>query len=293
MTSDFTFHFHARLSAQTLSDLLTIHQVCMEQYTSPVSSGLDDADEPADTCLIVRENATRKPCAYAAVFELDDTALVYAFVHPDFRRQGLFTNIIARLKKRYPDLRLDFSADENAPAVRHMLHTQHFICQEKQLLLTYPLEQRPSSEHTDISVMPTKDSFLLYSLHEKIFTDFKSEAARIMFIDQMISLEGIQPYVFTTPHVFSEARPFSFGMGFLLREQNTACLCSFGILPSFQNKGYGRACLQLICHMLTDEPDITQLQVQVDAANTAAVSLYKNFGFQESDIFATYTYVRQ
>lgn len=292
MNSDFTYRFRSTLSDQALSNLSAIYQACMEQCPSSVSSGFDDADEPADTYFLIKEKNTQKPCAYAAVFELEEAALVYAFVHPHFRGQGLFTNMIDRLQKRYPDLRLDFPADEKEPAVRHMLDTQRFICQEKQLLLTYTLSNSSFSEYTDISIMPTNDKFLLCSLHEKIFTDFP-KAARIMFIDQMMSLENIQPYVFITLDAFTETRPFSFGMGFLLKEKNAACLCSFGILPSFQNKGHGRACLQAICHMLADDPHITQLQVQVDAKNAAAVALYKNFGFQQSDVFATYTLVQK
>lgn len=289
---NFTYHFHPTLSDQALADLSVIYHACMKQSASSISSGFDDQEDSADAYLIVSKGAAHAPCAYAAVFELEKTAFVYAFVHPDFRRQGLFTNMISHLQRHYPDLRLDFPADEKEPAVRHMLGTRRFICQEKQLLLTYVLKQSAFSECTDISIIPTNDRFLLYSLHERIFTDFPKNTHE-MFIDQMMSLEDIQPYVFAAPHVFSFSQPFSLGMGFLLKEKNTACLCSFGILPSFQNKGYGRAALQALCHMLADDPDITLLQVQVDAKNIAAAALYENFGFQERDVFASYTYLQK
>lgn len=290
MHSDFTWQFHSSLSARTRSYMQTVYQACIKTDEYALSSGFNDTDDEADAYLLVTHQKTQAPCAYAAVYELDDSLLIYAFVHPAFRRQGFFTDMCALLQKRCPDRRLDFSADEKSPAVRHMLLTGRIVCQEKQLLLTCPVKRGHISGPMDISIKASDDRALLCALHEKIFPDFPDEA-RMSYIGQMLHSEEMQAYIFTAADDFDTSKRFLCGMGFLLRGQTSACLCGFGIVPSFRNKGYGLACLRLICDMLADDAAIRQLQVQTDAKNTAAVRLYKRFGFQECDVFASYTYI--
>ncbi len=296
------FRFQRCLSSKSSDRLRTIYDACMKIERYPLDSGLLEGEDTPDNYLLAALKTEKTHIAYAALYRLEDSILIYAFVHPDYRRLHLFKSMVERIQKRYPHMRLDFAANEGSPAVLHMIESGQFLRQETQFLLTYNLKQFYKSENTcdkiisdngsgkvslnsssGLSMKRTQDVEMLSTLHSRIFKDFPSRDISKIYIESMRSLEGIQPFI------FEDGDKYPVGMCMLLTEGKQACLAAFGILPEYQDRGLGRSCLKLLCAMLIGKNLAEDLMVQVDGNNTAALKLYTSFGFTKRETFSTYS----
>jgi predicted acetyltransferase len=71
------------------------------------------------------------------------------------------------------------------------------------------------------------------------------------------------------------------------REQTSAFISGFGILPDFRSKGYGKQALKQVLSMLNKE-GIYESSLDVVAGNNNALNLYKSCGFKEQSIMNYY-----
>jgi predicted acetyltransferase len=71
------------------------------------------------------------------------------------------------------------------------------------------------------------------------------------------------------------------------REQASAFISGFGILPDFRSKGYGKQALMQVLSMLNKE-GIYEITLDVVAGNNNALNLYKSCGFKEQSIMNYY-----
>ena len=63
------------------------------------------------------------------------------------------------------------------------------------------------------------------------------------------------------------------------REQKSAFISGFGIVPEFRGKGYGKQALKQAINMLNKE-EIYDVALDVSAENNNALNLYKSCGFE-------------
>lgn len=63
-------------------------------------------------------------------------------------------------------------------------------------------------------------------------------------------------------------------------EENRYLLCRYMIDVKYQGKGYGKAFLPAVIDLIRSQYGCADVYTSVDDANTRAVSLYKNFGFE-------------
>jgi ribosomal protein S18 acetylase RimI-like enzyme/N-acetylglutamate synthase-like GNAT family acetyltransferase len=287
------FKFRSNPSAAVCSQLKNIYRHCRDSFPNlNLSSGIGTGEDAPDRYLLVfHEDNT--VLAYAAIFECEITNLIYLFVDPGWQRQGIFYQMLKRLQKHYHDIPLELAANEAHPAAHHMIESGRFTAMDRQLLLSctrsdFNVKTTPTDAiHAPvIQLYPTTDRNCLAALHHQIFhltDEMKSEQT---FIQNMLDIPGIHAFL-----IKSESE--TIGMGFLLPEENTCCLSSFGILPEHQRKGFATAALTCICEQLFKPPQMQSLTVQVDGNNTAALALYQSFGFQMVQTFSTYTLTPQ
>jgi len=67
----------------------------------------------------------------------------------------------------------------------------------------------------------------------------------------------------------------------------TAGIYGFGILPQYRKKGYGRSILLKAVKKLKEE-NVSQIMLQVEAGNEAALNLYKSCGFETTSVMDYY-----
>ncbi len=287
--SSYTAVFKHRLTKKMRHDLSLLHQLCRKNDGGSLSSGIKD---PADNYLLISSKDAPDILAYSAVFDLGDSYLVYSHVHPSHRQKGIFTLMLKALTEKYPNLPLVFAASENCPALLHMIEQNRFVCHEKQHLLVYDIDDfRARNDNTkdvernNIIITASDQAEFLASIHIRIFDEFPSEEVSQVFIENMMVLSGNLPYT------FKDEKDRVLGMSFVLTEDSSACLCSFGILPELQKQGYGRKCLEAVCRMLSENPNVVELRVQVDGENVPALSLYEGFGFKKKDAFTSFRFV--
>jgi ribosomal protein S18 acetylase RimI-like enzyme/N-acetylglutamate synthase-like GNAT family acetyltransferase len=283
------FKFQANPPAAICSQLKNIYRHCQDSFPNlNLSSGIGTGEDTPDRYLLVfHENNTI--LAYAAIFECDITNLIYLFVDPEWQRQGIFYQMLKTLEKHDPDIPMELAANAAHPATRHMIESGRFTPMDRQLLLSctrseFTAKNPPeASIHTSlITLHPTTEKNDLATLHHQIFHLTDEPEYEQTFIQNMLDIQGIHAFLIKSENE-------TIGMGFLLPEENTCCLSSFGILPQHQRKGFATAALTCICEQLFKISQMQSLTVQADGNNTAALALYNAFGFQTVQTFSTYT----
>lgn len=163
---------------------------------------------------------------------------------------------------------------------------EHFACGTNHMLLSYELgeEKFPVS---NIIMTESHDEALLHEVHKSIFEKDDPDSATMDFIKEMTHTDGIKGFIFTKKDGEEET---IIGMCFLLIEKRSACLCGFGIIPDYQQTGYGSKCLRLICNYLSDIPEIKQLRVEANGLNQGASKLYLGFGFAVAESYTQFVH---
>ncbi|MCX6379621.1 MAG: GNAT family N-acetyltransferase [Armatimonadetes bacterium] len=70
-------------------------------------------------------------------------------------------------------------------------------------------------------------------------------------------------------------------------DARVAYICSFGVLPAYQGRGYGRQILSKTVGALLTE-GLEAIRIEVNVANCNALSLYKSCGFEEISEYQYY-----
>ncbi|CDZ79147.1 ribosomal-protein-alanine N-acetyltransferase [Legionella massiliensis] len=79
-------------------------------------------------------------------------------------------------------------------------------------------------------------------------------------------------------------------VGYMIcRNSQSIChILNLCISAQNQNKGYGKSLLKSVLDTLEANPKITSVVLEVRPSNTAALALYKKFGFQQDSIKEDY-----
>lgn len=106
---------------------------------------------------------------------------------------------------------------------------------------------------------------------------FKNET-RIPLSKDDIIYDQLQSYYFEKGSIFIKKGDIYIGYGQIIFNDNMPTIVNIGILEAYRSKGYGKALMQ---HLLTilSEQGINKVELKVSAENAKALKLYKSLGF--------------
>lgn len=199
---------------------------------------------------------------------------VTAFVHPNYRRQGIFTTLvnkfleIEKLEKGFA--KISFLSDRRCPAALFVATTLNMKQTNSEYLMRLDVSKRDDNINPLLRITKCRNRRLLASHYGKIF-QMSTDIGR-NYVDMTLDEdEGITPFLIRigdTP----------IGSGYLMQSSpEKAYLFSFGILPQYQGRGLGLASLIALKHFLPES--CQKLTVQVSGNNIPACKLYEKAGF--------------
>ncbi|MEC0302033.1 GNAT family N-acetyltransferase [Terribacillus saccharophilus] len=196
---------------------------------------------------------------------------VCGMVHPDYRRNGIFTNLF---QNSHPALEKAQHILLNVPANSKLgklwLDSITCIYEESEYMMKWEGKVLPDQDES-ISLRPSRkeDIDMKMKLDIACF-DFKAEEAK-MYNDRL-EKEGLQKEFFMI-----EAEDKTVGKIRIHHDKERSEIYGFAVLPEFQGKGYGRKALQEAVRLEAQRGQSVYLDVQTE--NEKALSLYTSTGF--------------
>ena len=121
-----------------------------------------------------------------------------------------------------------------------------------------------------------KDEDLRCLLQNKIFY----QDDRIPLEIEDIYYDEMQEYYCNDGAIFIKLGELFIGYGQIIIKGNEPYIVNFGLLPSYQNKGYGKLLLKYLLNICYSKGKY-KVKIRVSASNLSALSLYKSVGFKE------------
>lgn len=238
----------------------------LEKEPVTVSFPLEDASLYA----LFEDNSTVLS-ALALTEESADSMECCAFTHPDFRRRGLFNELLDRVLEEIPeDTDLIFYTDHKSSGAMAALAAleAELLCDEYMMELPVP-DSPAASERPHFSPAPDLfQSSLISGLSDK-----ELPSVTETFPDGVTTRVYQNRYGSLCISVFSS---YYYLYGFEIKE-------------AFRGKGHGtRLLFDVLSDLCSFRPLPVRLQVSGD--NRAALSLYKKTGFQITEILSCYLY---
>lgn len=183
----------------------------------------------------------------------EDLAECCAFTHPDFRRQGYFSQLLEKSISQFPDTDLLFAVSES--------------CLDTQKTLEALGAEKDSEEYMMERTLHEFDKNNLHFLSAD-FTLCQTNASEFALYKKEILCGTVC------------AQPVS---------ETSVCLHHVEILPTFRGQGCGTAFLHLLFLHLASH-GIKHILLHVAGDNTPAIALYKKTGFSITKTLSYYLY---
>lgn len=205
---------------------------------------------------------------------------INGMTHPDFRRKGIFKKLfqiaIEECRKRNFNkilLLTDGKSHSGIEFIKSMGGKYDFSEYSMKLLKKIPSER---FDFINLRKVIKKDEKEIVRQNVVFFNDiegsenFLEEEEKKNKITYMVELHG---------EIIGKIR--------VNYKDNLAFICGFGILPSYRGKGYGRATLVETLYLIKGK-NISDVELDVECKNSAALNLYKSCGFEEKSIMNYY-----
>lgn len=238
------------LTQKQKQELADLTAVCSRHDDTDLSFPIEEDDL---SCVLGYLPDSRLVSCLALIPYEETLAECCAFTHPDFRRQGCFSELLSEALSLYPDVDLLFAVSENCPDT---LNTLKALDAEKN-----------SEEH----------------LMECSLSSFRS-------CSEGRSTEpfSIKPRSKTEYTFYHSDIPCG-GICIEAVEKTVVCLHHVEIFPEFRNRGFGTALLQLFLPILIQK-GFEKAILQVTGDNAPALALYKKTGFSVTKTLSYYLY---
>jgi len=215
---------------------------------------------------------------YASILSFDPKeAEVTGMVHPDFRRQGVFTKLFEHIKTECAKRGFEsvlLLADRRAAAGKEFIlqsggtyKTSEYQMKNDAIQINEAsagISLRPAVRE-DLPEIKRQDS--IYFGSGALFEDEISEK----FVTYVILYEGkIIGKIKTT------------------YEGDSPYIGGFGILPEYRGRGYGRQALSMTLGIIKQR-GYTKAQLEVECSNERALMLYISCGFKETSVMDYYS----
>ncbi len=161
---------------------------------------------------------------------------------------------------------------------------ESFSCTTNHLLLSYALKDEKFPIE-DVEMVETSDKTFLHETHKQIFEKDDPESATMDYMEEALHTDGMKAFIFQKSE--DEAK-ITLGMCLLLVEKHAACLCGFGMIPTWQGKGYASKALKQVSNYLSDIPGMERVNVEVNGLNEKGLGLYTSFGFEKKEIYSVF-----
>lgn len=219
---------------------------------------------------------------FAAIYGFGSEAEICGMVHPDYRRRGIFSALLAEAKpilKTYQSILIN--APSNSAAAKSFLSANEY--------------KYSFSEH-QMKWIP-KD-LVVENDHVNLRHANQSDLERMSLIDHLCFGISLENAIVTNRKALSDDNQTNYVITFeqedvgKMRIQNDGTgtwIYAFAIHPSYQGKGIGRAALASCLKSLTKK-DGESIHLDVVATNYNALKLYHSCGFKEYGSQDYYSY---
>ena len=201
---------------------------------------------------------------------------VVGFTSPPARQRGYFLKTwLEALKVLGPhieEMEIMFVTDGNSPSALATFEKLEMQYQYSEFVMAKPIEH--CNDELTITVKEldannVKDQNAIFMLHTNIFADGRSET--LTFLESCKN-EATTNYLAIGP----EGRPV--GLFHLTLDGDRVFLFGVGVLPEYQNQGYGKQMVKMAMNLCEDQ--YLNMGLQVSSLNEEAVRLYNSCGFQ-------------
>lgn len=216
-------------------------------------------------------------------FSHADEVEISAYTHPDYRRQGHFSNLLRcalSFLKSFPVKKILFMAEphcNNAIKTLSSLHATYLYSDYSMTLFRncpYVLSEFDFS----LSLANEEDFKVLSSIHAEAF-EVEEDVSKA-FLPDIFSQDSVLCYKFLFENDI---------IGFCNVLQNASSLFLFGICikKRVQNRGYGKIMMKFLLNdLLLLKKSII---LQVNSLNIPALHLYQQLGFSSTICFDSYS----
>jgi mycothiol synthase len=209
-------------------------------------------------------------------------------VDPDARRRGLGTAMLAALLERSPAGLLVWAHGDH-PAARRLAATQGLTAVRELLQLRAPVAHATTGGPDDAghrldAFRPNRDESAWLDLNARAFASHPEQGA--VTRDDLDALMA-EPWFDADDFLLDRDGDDLVGYCWLKVENGVGEFYVVGVSPDHQGRGVGRRLVTAGLARLA-ERGITTASLYVEADNTAAVRLYRSFGFSDHSIDIQY-----
>jgi len=223
-------------------------------------------------------------------------AEVNGMVHPDYRRQGIFSTlyklVVSELKRRNSSDMLLLSDRKSISGQSFIKNTSaEYDHTEYEMYLDYELvASNKISTEIDLRKATNSDFDEINRQNNIYFSEETHEDSNDDSIDLDFAVSpeeeekrGVIAYL-----AISDNRVI--GKVHLQIYKGVGGIFGLGVLPEYRSKGYGRTILLLGIKILKDQ-GAEKIMLQVESKNSNALNLYKSCGFYETSVMDYYRFV--
>ncbi|TXK73405.1 GNAT family N-acetyltransferase [Paenibacillus sp. N3.4] len=206
---------------------------------------------------------------------------ISGMVHPDSRRQGLFSQLskaaIEECRRReIPKLIfINERGSHSGKAFLSSLGAQYGFS-EYVMDLQEPVKLAPSSSDERVTIRPAQvtDTELLVTLNQSGFNMPEEDARE--YVSQTMTGDKEWTWIAELGN-----RKVPIGkIGAMMEEGGRGLIYGFCVSPVVRGKGYGRQILRLTIEALQQDHDVTFIHLEVAVENEKALGLYESCGFK-------------
>lgn len=218
----------------------------------------------------------------SAFIPTKDVAEISAYVHPDFRRKGVFSALFSSVCEELVKYSIEdilFVTQPQGGACEKVLEKLPTKKDHSEYLMVFRGEAvQPMQTDLCLRIADLSDREMVIMLSEAAFEESRETAQTIA--DSSLRADNIDIYL-------AYMEECVIGTMSTNREGDELFIYGVAVLPEFQRKGYGRQMLNLLMRELT-KLDRVRILIEADSKKPNAYGLYQKSGF---DIVTEFDYV--
>lgn len=209
-----------------------------------------------------------------------DNIEINGMVHPDYRRQGIFTKLFSLIKdewaaRAHPKMLL--LSDHNSASGLGFINQTRAVHDhsEYEMYLNYNLKQEARAKHVALRKATNQDAREIARQNSIYFEEeFEQEQEENILLPEDEEQYGSLIFM-------AEAEGKIIGKVNLEKIEKTGGIYGLGVIPEHRRKGYGREILLQSINILIEKGS-ENIMLQVATKNKSALNIYKSCGFEET-----------
>ncbi|KON87599.1 hypothetical protein AF332_12670 [Sporosarcina globispora] len=263
------------LTTKQLNDIQSLQQICEKTGNIKLKLNWDtlrSRPEEEENDYFQYDN-TGKLIGFLALYNFGGPVELCGMVHPDYRRNGVFTSLFKQAEIQFAQARKLLI---NAPAASQS--AKGFL---KSLRCTYSFSEYQMKRHKSagmgivnpgVTIRKAKRSDLVFINHLDTACFNIPEHEAEAFNNKIFDCENESTFII-------EYKSEKAGKIRIQKEEDATWIYGFAVDPSLQGKGIGRGTLTKVVNH-EHSKGINWVHLEVAAENDHALSLYKSCGFE-------------